>query len=663
MDPKVIPMPSLPSSNASSLSAKALVFEDPRSQALLEQILAFAPDRGAVLITGERGTGRKRVARYIHELSPRALRPFLAVSCRELLESRAYADLFGEEPAGASAGKGGSFQAADGGTLFLDAVVELPGSARAALLGFLETGTVTRLGSNRPASVDVRLIVATDLGLEQAVAAGNFCRDLYDRLDARALFLPPLRERRLDILPLARHFLEQHRQRLGIDCAELSEDAATRLLEYPWPGNIRELERTIHHALLCRRGLQISSADLRLAVLEAKSFVEARALARGSQFEESLLELFEQNPPHLYERIEEAVMRAAFRYCERNQVQTARLLGISRNIVRARLIHFGQIPGTLRSPRSPGGRASSLSSEWRGTPARTVRIGYQRVGLLKLVRARGRLESELRRRGLRVEWAEFPGGVALVDAFRRGEVGLGIMGEGPPVIAQAAHVPIVYLAAEAPAPEGEAIIVPASSSITSVAELAGKQVALSRGANVHYLLIRALEEAQVDYTDVRIAFMAPAAARVAFAEGRVDAWAIGDPMLAEVEHALGARVVRDAKGLAANPAYYVATQAFVESHPEVLDALLSELSSISRWASEHLDEVVDSLAPRLGIAKEALSLSLRRSSGARLLDEELILSQQRVADSFFKLKLIPRAVSVTDAVWPMARARAHQRLA
>jgi sulfonate transport system substrate-binding protein len=230
------------------------------------------------------------------------------------------------------------------------------------------------------------------------------------------------------------------------------------------------------------------------------------------------------------------------------------------------------------------------------------------------------------------------------------------MGEGPPVIAQAARVPIVYLAAEAPAPEGEAIIVPLASGIASVADLKGRKVALSQGANVHYLLIRALEEAGLAYGDVRIEFMAPQAARAAFHSGEIDAWVIGDPMLAEVQHGSKTRVVRDARGLAKNPAYYVCTQAFAQSCPEVLEALLAELTSVSRWATEHLEEVVESLAPRLGMAKEALSVSLRRSSGALLLDDELMASQQRVADSFFKLKLIPRAISVSDAAWSVSGA-------
>jgi len=373
---------------------------------------------------------------------------------------------------------------------------------------------------------------------------------------------------------------------------------------------------------------------------------DARSAALGA----ALARLFEAEVPHLYARIEEAVLREAFRHCAGNQLKTARLLGISRNVLRARLIQFGEIPGTLRSSRSEG--APRGFSEARGT----IRIGYQRFGLLNLVRARGRLESELLRGGLKIEWVQFPNGSALVEGFRRGEVGLGIMGEGPPVLAQAARVPIVYLAAEGPAPEGEAIIVPSLSPITSVAQLKGKKVALSHGANVHYLLLEALAEAGVDYGDVRVQFLQPAAARRAFESGEIDAWGIGDPMLAELQHETQPRVLRDARGLAYNPAYYVCTRAFAQAHPQVLKALFSELMAITRLMTDELDQVVESLAPQVGIPKAALSISLRRSSGARLLDDELIASQQRVADSFFRSKVISRPVSVADAAWSLPRA-------
>jgi aliphatic sulfonates family ABC transporter substrate-binding protein len=657
-------MPLLTLPNASSLAlsvrAKALVFEDPKSNALLDRIRAVAPSQGTVLITGETGTGKELVARHIHDLSSRAEQPFLAVNCGALSEAVAEGELFGHEKdalAGRLAAKTGWFEAAQGGTLFLDEIGDLPLSAQAKLLRLLQERQSVRVGSAEPIAIDVRLIVATNVDLEQAILAGHFRRDLFYRLNVVTLALLPLRERPGDVLPLARHFIEVHSQRLGVRRAELSSEAAARLLEHPWPGNIRELENVIHHGLLLCHGPRITTGDLRLTTPQPKSGVQPASDGERSRLDDALLELFEQNPPNLYECIEQTVMRAAYRYCERNQLQTARLLGVSRNIVRARLIQFGEIPGSLRSLRAAAIEPSSAAEVPSRSSGGTVCIGYQRFGLLKLVRARGRLESELLRRSLSVEWVEFASGVALVEAFRRGEVGLGIVGEGPPVIAQAARVPIVYLAAEAPAPEGEAIIVPRTSGITRVVELRGKKVALSHGANVHYLLIQALEEAGVEYADVRIEFMAPTAARAAFEQGTIDAWVIGDPMFAEVQHSSGARVVRDARGLAYNPAYYVCTQDFAQTRPEVLQALLSELTSISRWAEDHLEEVVESLAPRLGMAKQALSVSLRRSGGARLLDDELMASQQRVADSFFKFKLIPRAISVADAAWSVPSAR------
>jgi aliphatic sulfonates family ABC transporter substrate-binding protein len=645
-------------SSALMARAQSLVVEDARSSDLLDRIRAIAPSDGTVLVVGETGTGKARIARHVHELSPRAERPFLTVNCGSLSESLAARELFGQEeqfPLGLA--KTGWFEAADGGTLLLDDIADLPLPVQAELLRVLQDGEIVRVGSHRARAVDVRLIVTTNVDLEAAASTGHFRADLFHLLNVVTLALLPLRERAGDILPLARHFVEAYSRRLGVPPAELTPEASARLLEHRWPGNIRELENVIHKALLLCHESRITPRDLLLTMFQPTAVVRRDGEVARSLLDEALLQRFEQGGPQLFERIEEAVMRAAYRYCENNQLQTARLLGISRNIVRARLIQFGEIPGTLRSSRSA--EAGSRESPKRSRRT-TVRIGYQRLGLLKLMRARGTFEGELLRRGSAVEWVEFSSGVALVEAFRRGDVGLGIMGEGPPIIAQAARVPIVYLAAEAPAPEGEAIIVPWGSDIERVADLAGKKVALSHGANVHYLLIQALEEAGLAYADVRIEFMAPLAARAAFESGEIDAWVIGDPMLAEVQCSSTARVVRDAKGLASNSAYYVCTREFAQSCPEVLEALLSELTTVSRWASECLDEVVELLGPRLGIAKDPLSVSLRRSNGTPLLSDELIASQQRVANSFFKLKLIPRAISVADAAWSVSSA-AEQR--
>jgi sigma-54 dependent transcriptional regulator len=353
-----MPLLTLPTVDAFAPSgrAKALVFEDPKSSELLDRIREVSSTRGNVLISGETGTGKELVARYLHDLSQGAQGPFLTINCGALSESLADSDLFGLEADAAGSGKGGWFEAADGGTLFLDQVSDLPLAVQARLLRVVQDGEIVRVGAHKARAVNVRLVVGTNVNLEDAVAAGQFRADLFYRLNVVTLVLPPLRQRTGDILPLARHFLDVYRERLGTRPIELGVEAEARLLAHPWPGNIRELENAIHYALLVCRGPTIAPADLRLTSLQPKS-AGAEAPQR-SQLEDALIALFEQNPARLFEHIEETVMRAAYRYCDLNQVQTARLLGISRNIVRARLIQIGEIPGVLRSSSTQNGSKS-----------------------------------------------------------------------------------------------------------------------------------------------------------------------------------------------------------------------------------------------------------------------------------------------------------------
>ena len=349
------------SSLALSVRAKALVFEDPKSLALLESVREIAPRSQTVLITGETGTGRELVARHLHELSARAGRPFLAVNCSGFSLSLAESELFGHAKGavdGATSARAGWLEAAHGGTLFLDEIGDLSPKLQQKLLRVLSVGELVRVGAERPTPVDVRVIAATNVDLRQAVAAGRFSRELLHALSGATLEVAPLRERAGDILPLARHFLEFYRQKLDLQPTALGAEAAERLLEHSWPGNIRELENAMHHALLLCHGSQITPADLRLSALTSRSSSSEVPSADGvvASLESALLDLFEQDLPNLFEHIEQRVLSAAYRHCERNQLRTARLLGISRNVVRARLIRFGEITGTVRG--APSNRAS-----------------------------------------------------------------------------------------------------------------------------------------------------------------------------------------------------------------------------------------------------------------------------------------------------------------
>jgi len=359
----------------------------------------------------------------------------------------------------------------------------------------------------------------------------------------------------------------------------------------------------------------------------------------------ALLGLFDEGGPALHARIDEVVMRAAYAYCDRNQLQTARLLGISRNIVRARLLAIGEIQGGVRAS-APGPRPSA------GT---TVRIGYQRFGLLWMLRTSGALDRAMSSRGATVSWTEFPSGVELVESLRVGALDLGVVGEGPPLLAQAMRAPFVYLAAEPPAPGGEAILVRRDSPIHTVRDLYGRRVVLSKGANVHYLLLRALEEAGLSPDALEIVFAAPAEGRTMFESGGADAWVAWDPWLAVAEHEGNARVLRDATGLASNRAYYVAARGFAESEPGLVEAFITEVRALGRTANDNAEAIVELLAPAAGIEKAALRVALGRNRfGLRIFDAELAASQQRVADSSHRHRLIAHPISVVDASWVRA---------
>jgi sigma-54-specific transcriptional regulator len=329
-----------------ALRATALVFEDIKSKALLERIHLIGPSSANVLVTGETGTGKELIARHLHALSPRAQGPFLAVNCGAFSESLVESELFGHERGsftGASVARAGWFEAARGGTLFLDEIGDLPFSMQVKLLRVLQERQVVRLGSRTPVAIDVRVVAATNVNLEDAVAAGRFREDLYYRLQVATLHIPALRERPGDILPLAQHFLGIYGQRLSLKDPQISAEAIDILKNHSWPGNIRELENVIHHALLVCKENVLRTEDLRLSPLKTKSCNPKPAEA-DREFRNALFSLFEKEPDNLYASIEASVIKAAYEFCDRNQLQTAKLLGISRNIVRARLIQYGELP-------------------------------------------------------------------------------------------------------------------------------------------------------------------------------------------------------------------------------------------------------------------------------------------------------------------------------
>jgi DNA-binding NtrC family response regulator len=237
--------------------------------------------------------------------------------------------------------------------LFLDEIGDLPMAIQVKLLRVLQEREVVRLGSRKSIPIDVRVLAATNVQLEKAINAGHFREDLYYRLDVVSLELSPLRERPGDILPLTRHFIEAYSQRLGYGPITISREAEHKLKSYSWPGNIRELENVIHHTLLiCRNGV-IERDDLRLSNLRIERQDDSGHGSDNSAaalLERAFQKLFEEQAGALHEKVEDALLRAAYRFSHYNQVHTANLLGLSRNVTRTRLIKIGELAVNKRRP-------------------------------------------------------------------------------------------------------------------------------------------------------------------------------------------------------------------------------------------------------------------------------------------------------------------------
>lgn len=282
-----------------------------------------------------------------------------------------------------------------------------------------------------------------------------------------------------------------------------------------------------------------------------------------------------------------------------------------------------------------------------------VRIGYQKAAtILNALKNKGELEKALASSGFSVTWNEFPSGPSLLEAINSGSVDFGYTGESPPIFAQVAGTPLVYVAYDPWSPKAEAILVPKNSPIKTVADLKGKKVAFAKGSNTNYLVVKALEKAGVQYSDIKSTSLQPADARAAFEGGKVDAWAIWDPYLALAEKATGARILIDGTGLVSNRGYYLAAKSFVQAHPDTLKKLLEQVKKTSDWAKKNSAEVAKFLSSELKIDAGALEVAeKRRDYGVLPITNEVIAGQQKIADTFYKIKLVPKQVNIKESVW------------
>lgn len=299
-------------------------------QELLKRAARFSVSDAPVAVLGETGTGKEVVARILHANSPRADKPFVAVNVAALPADLLESELFGHGKGaftGATAARRGLFEEADGGTLFLDEIAEMPLSLQAKVLRALQDGEVRRVGENRSFAVDVRIVCATHRDLAERVREGLFREDLYFRLKVLTLKVPPLRERRQDILPLARQFLAEHKR----DLHGFAPDAEALLVAYAWPGNVRELQSAVLHGAALATGVRVTAADLPDEIL----FSSTAVTSRGHGASEGLQTLAEVERQHIL-RVLDA--------CDGSQVEAARVLGIGRNTLWRKLREYSRNP-------------------------------------------------------------------------------------------------------------------------------------------------------------------------------------------------------------------------------------------------------------------------------------------------------------------------------
>jgi sulfonate transport system substrate-binding protein len=286
------------------------------------------------------------------------------------------------------------------------------------------------------------------------------------------------------------------------------------------------------------------------------------------------------------------------------------------------------------------------------TAQATLRIGFQKsASLLTLQKSSGSLEKRLGALGVAVKWVEFPAGPQLLEGLNVGAVDVGYVGEAPPIFAQAAGARFVYIGHDPAAPEAEAIVVPKDSTIQSVAELKGRKVALNKGSNVHYLLVKALEKQGLKLADIQPVYLPPADARAAFERGAVDAWVIWDPFLAAVEKQSGARQLQDGRGLVNNYAYYLAERGYAQAQPNVIQALFEDTQAQAAALKANVKAAAAVIAPLQGLEPEVVEKSLARYQfGVKPLTPGVAAEQQKIADTFHALGLIPKPIRVADAL-------------
>ncbi|RFU62174.1 sulfonate ABC transporter substrate-binding protein [Peribacillus glennii] len=298
-----------------------------------------------------------------------------------------------------------------------------------------------------------------------------------------------------------------------------------------------------------------------------------------------------------------------------------------------------------------GTKTGDTEREKKDSGHKTIKIGYQKNGPLVILKSLGSLEKHLKPKGYEVEWKEFTAGPALLEALNVGSIDFGRTGDSPPIFAQAADAPFVYVAAGKTKVEGSGILVPEDSGIKSLEDLRGKKIGFAKGSSSHYLLVKALKKAGISYKDIKPSFLQPGDARVAFEKGNIDAWVVWDPFTADTQINSKARMLVNGEGLTTDRDFFLANIEFERNHSEAVDIIVDEIEKSSDWANENHEELVAMLSPLLKIDERSLLMSAeRRIYGVEPLTEEIVKEQQEIADTYFEMKIIPKKINVQDTV-------------
>jgi len=296
--------------------------------------------------------------------------------------------------------------------------------------------------------------------------------------------------------------------------------------------------------------------------------------------------------------------------------------------------------------------AASLSREVRAQASvKEIRIGYQKTGVLVIARQRAVLEKRFAGRQIGIKWIEFTSGPPLLEAMSTGSVDIGAVGDTPPIFAQAANANIVYIAGS-PITNGQGILVPANSSIRTIVDLKGRRIGFAKGTSAHNVLIATLEKAGLSYEDITPVYLSPPDAGPAFANGSIEAWAIWDPYFAIGEKRQNGRILINAYEVAKTNSFYLANRDFANTHVRETRDVIDGLAEAARWAEAHRADVASALAAVTGVPLEVQVVAADRASFViGPVTDEIIATQQAVADRFHKLGLIPKQIAVRDIVW------------